>query len=83
MRRPRRAGAVARHHVHALCGARERLGGHAPLDRDGPYTSGRNESGGTAFDPKAYYSYSLDPADRVPSIVSSGSGPSSAIGAAG
>ncbi|GAA0951323.1 hypothetical protein [Streptomyces rhizosphaericus] len=42
---------------------------------------GRNESGGTAFDPKAYYSYSLDPADRVPSIVGSGSGPTSAIGA--
>ncbi|MBI0380964.1 pectin esterase, partial [Streptomyces albiflaviniger] len=46
-------------------------------------TSGRNESGGTAFDPKASYSYSLDPADRVPSIVGSGSGPSSAIGATG
>ncbi|MFJ2347996.1 polysaccharide lyase family 1 protein [Streptomyces antimycoticus] len=46
-------------------------------------TTGRNESGGTAFDPKAYYSYSLDPADRVPSIVTSGSGPTRAIGTTG
>ncbi|WP_347232968.1 hypothetical protein [Streptomyces sp. PRh5] len=46
-------------------------------------TSGRNESGGTAFDPKAYHSYSLDPADRVPSIVGSGSGPTSASGDTG
>ncbi|MFI1330331.1 polysaccharide lyase family 1 protein [Streptomyces sp. NPDC020845] len=43
-------------------------------------TSGRNESGGTAFDPKSYYSYTLDPAAQVPSIVKSRSGPSSTIG---
>ncbi|KAK1183633.1 pectin esterase [Streptomyces sp. NBS 14/10] len=43
-------------------------------------TSGRNESGGTAFDPKSYYPYTLDPAAQVPSIVKSRSGPSSAIG---
>ncbi|SED50811.1 pectate lyase [Streptomyces melanosporofaciens] len=46
-------------------------------------TTGRNESGGTAFDPKAYYSYSLDLADRVPSIVTAGSGPTRAIGTTG
>ena len=38
-------------------------------------TSGRNESGGTAFDPKTYYPYTLDPAAKVPSVVKSGSGP--------
>lgn len=38
-------------------------------------TSGRNESGGTAFDPKTYYPYTLDPAAKVPSAVKSGSGP--------
>ncbi|WP_225636539.1 pectinesterase family protein [Streptomyces solaniscabiei] len=43
-------------------------------------TSGRNESGGTAFDPKAFYSYSLDAAANVPSVVKSGAGPSSSIG---
>lgn len=43
-------------------------------------TTGRNESGGTAFDPKTYYNYTLDPASQVPSIVKSRSGPSSAIG---
>ncbi|MER7191340.1 pectinesterase family protein [Streptomyces flaveolus] len=44
-------------------------------------TSGRNESGGTAFDPKAFYSYSPDAAANVPSVVKSGAGPSSSIGA--
>lgn len=43
-------------------------------------TSGRNESGGTAFDPKAYYSYTLDAAANVPSLLKSGSGPRSSIG---
>jgi pectinesterase len=43
-------------------------------------TSGRNESGGTAFDPKAFYSYSLDAAANVPSVVKSGAGPSPSIG---
>ncbi|MFD5753619.1 pectinesterase family protein [Streptomyces sp. NPDC127033] len=46
-------------------------------------TSGRNESGGTAFDPKAYYSYTLDKAGDVPALLRSGTGPRSAIGAAG
>ncbi|WP_175407775.1 pectinesterase family protein [Streptomyces sp. TRM64462] len=45
-------------------------------------TSGRNESGGTAFDPKAYYSYTLDAAADVPSKVKSGAGPRSTIGRA-
>ncbi|MDF9810994.1 pectate lyase [Streptomyces sp. SPB162] len=44
------------------------------------HTSGRNENGGTAFDPKAYYAYTLDPATAVPAKVKSGAGPRSAIG---
>ncbi|GAB2869591.1 hypothetical protein GCM10027074_41560 [Streptomyces deserti] len=43
-------------------------------------TSGRNESGGTAFDPKAYYGYSLDKAADVPSLLKAGAGPRSSIG---
>ncbi|GGZ77666.1 pectinesterase family protein [Streptomyces bluensis] len=46
-------------------------------------TSGRNESGGTAFDPKAYYSYTLDNAADVPALLRSGTGPRSAIGVTG
>ncbi|GGV75257.1 pectinesterase family protein [Streptomyces massasporeus] len=43
-------------------------------------TSGRNESGGSAFDPKAYYSYSLDKAADLPSILKAGVGPRGSIG---
>ncbi|UUU20380.1 pectinesterase family protein [Streptomyces sp. DSM 40750] len=43
-------------------------------------TSGRNESGGTAFDPKAYYSYTLDKTADVPALLKSGTGPRSSIG---
>ncbi|WP_411104952.1 pectinesterase family protein [Streptomyces sp. cmx-4-9] len=43
-------------------------------------TTGRNESGGTAFDPTTYYRYTLDAAADVPSKVKSGAGPRSAIG---
>ncbi|CAM5644398.1 pectinesterase family protein [Streptomyces coeruleorubidus] len=43
-------------------------------------TSGRNESGGTAFDPKAYYPYTLDKAADLPSILKSGAGPRTSIG---
>ncbi len=43
-------------------------------------TSGRNESGGTAFDPKAYYPYSLDKAADLPSVLKSGVGPRASIG---
>ncbi|MER6091472.1 pectinesterase family protein [Streptomyces bluensis] len=46
-------------------------------------TSGRNESGGTAFDPKAYYSYTLDNAADVPALLRSGTGPRGAIGVTG
>ncbi|MDQ0846074.1 pectinesterase family protein [Streptomyces sp. V1I6] len=43
-------------------------------------TSGRNESGGTAFDPRAYYDYTLDRAADVPALLRSGAGPRAAIG---
>jgi pectinesterase len=43
-------------------------------------TSGRNESGGTAFDPKTYYPYSLDKATDLPSILKSDAGPRASIG---
>ncbi|MEV0620518.1 pectinesterase family protein [Nonomuraea sp. NPDC050404] len=40
--------------------------------RDSP---GRNDSAGAAFDPSSYYAYRLDPAERVPGIVTRGAGP--------
>ncbi|MEU0738082.1 pectinesterase family protein [Streptomyces sp. NPDC006134] len=43
-------------------------------------TSGRNESGGTAFDPKAYYGYTLDEAADLPALLKSGAGPRSSLG---
>ncbi|MFE6521251.1 pectinesterase family protein [Streptomyces sp. NPDC057794] len=43
-------------------------------------TSGRNESGGTAFDPKAFYPYTLDQAADLPSVLKSGAGPRASIG---
>nr|WP_206328344.1 pectinesterase family protein [Streptomyces sp. S3(2020)] len=43
-------------------------------------TSGRNESGGTAFDPKSYYAYTLDATANVPSLLKSGVGPRGSIG---
>ncbi|KQW16965.1 pectinesterase family protein [Streptomyces sp. Root369] len=43
-------------------------------------TSGRNESGGTAFDPKTYYAYTLDKTADVPALLKSGTGPRSSIG---
>lgn len=36
---------------------------------------GRSDSVGEAFDPSAYYAYDLDPAERVPGIVTRGAGP--------
>ncbi|MFD5891596.1 pectinesterase family protein [Streptomyces sp. NPDC060334] len=45
-------------------------------------TTGRNESGGTAFDPTTYYRYTLDATADVPSKVKSGAGPRPAIGRA-
>ncbi|MGW0735251.1 pectinesterase family protein [Streptomyces sp. NPDC002851] len=38
-------------------------------------TSGRNESGGDAFDPKEFYAYRLDKAKAVPGLLKSGAGP--------
>ncbi|SEE00193.1 pectinesterase family protein [Streptomyces sp. TLI_105] len=43
-------------------------------------TTGRNESGGTAFDPRTYYPYTPDPAADVPALLKSGAGPRSSIG---
>jgi pectinesterase len=43
-------------------------------------TSGRNESGGTAFDPRTYYAYTLDRTADVPALLKSGAGPRSSIG---
>ncbi|MEU9226211.1 pectinesterase family protein [Streptomyces massasporeus] len=43
-------------------------------------TSGRNESGGSAFDPKAYYPYTLDRAADLPSLLTSGAGPRASLG---
>ncbi|GAB2967074.1 hypothetical protein GCM10023080_031900 [Streptomyces pseudoechinosporeus] len=45
-------------------------------------TSGRNESGGTAFDPKSFYKYTLDKAADVPALLKSGAGPRTSIGTA-
>ncbi|MEW2397879.1 pectinesterase family protein [Streptomyces sp. NPDC046862] len=45
-------------------------------------TSGRNESGGTAFDPKSYYGYTLDKAADIPALLKSGTGPRTSIGTA-
>ncbi|KOG11787.1 MULTISPECIES: pectinesterase family protein [Streptomyces] len=43
-------------------------------------TTGRNESGGTAFDPRTYYPYTAAPAADVPALVKSGAGPRTTIG---
>ncbi|MET9391698.1 pectinesterase family protein [Streptomyces sp. NPDC006624] len=43
-------------------------------------TSGRNESGGTAFDPKTYYPYTLDKAADLPSVLKAGAGPRASLG---
>lgn len=45
-------------------------------------TSGRNESGGTAFDPKSFYAYTLDKTADVPALLKAGAGPRSTIGTA-
>ncbi|MFC8145407.1 pectinesterase family protein [Streptomyces paradoxus] len=43
-------------------------------------TSGRNESGGSAFDPKTYYPYTLDKATDLPAVLKAGAGPRASIG---
>nr|WP_309049451.1 pectinesterase family protein [Streptomyces sp.] len=45
-------------------------------------TKGRNESGGTAFDPRRFYPYTLDAAADVPAIVKAGAGPRGTLGTA-
>ncbi|MEW1924614.1 pectinesterase family protein [Streptomyces sp. NPDC088360] len=45
-------------------------------------TSGRNESGGTAFDPKSFYAYTPDKAADVPAKVKAGAGPRATVGTA-
>ncbi|MGW3423562.1 pectinesterase family protein [Streptomyces phaeochromogenes] len=45
-------------------------------------TSGRNESGGTAFDPKSFYGYTLDRTADVPALLTAGTGPRTTIGTA-
>lgn len=45
-------------------------------------TSGRNESGGAAFDPKSFYAYTLDKAADVPAKLKAGAGPRAKLGTA-
>ncbi|MFJ5995608.1 pectinesterase family protein [Streptomyces sp. NPDC092370] len=58
-------------------------GGAAIVQRGNVFsgTSGRNESGGSAFDPKTYYSYTLDKAEALPALLKSQAGPRTSIGA--
>ncbi|MEV4947527.1 pectinesterase family protein [Streptomyces sp. NPDC053755] len=43
-------------------------------------TRGRNESGGTAFDPRSSYPYTPDRAADVPALLRSGAGPRASLG---
>ncbi|WP_030246950.1 pectinesterase family protein [Streptomyces sp. NRRL S-455] len=43
-------------------------------------TTGRHDAWGTAFDPRAFYAYRLDPAAAVPALVKRFSGPQKRIG---
>ncbi|MEU2746465.1 pectinesterase family protein [Streptomyces collinus] len=43
-------------------------------------TTGRHDAWGTAFDPREFYSYRLDPAAAVPALVKRFSGPQQRIG---
>ncbi|MES2464411.1 MAG: pectinesterase family protein [Armatimonadota bacterium] len=43
---------------------------------------GRNEAKGSAFDPRAFYNYTLDKAEAVPGILKAGAGPRAEIGVA-
>ncbi|RBM19464.1 polysaccharide lyase family 1 protein [Streptomyces sp. PT12] len=43
-------------------------------------SQGRREEGGTTFNPRDHYSYTLDPASEVPGIVGAGAGPQASIG---
>ncbi|WP_433203138.1 RICIN domain-containing protein [Dactylosporangium sp. CS-047395] len=44
-------------------------------------SSGKQQTSGSAFDPRSFYSYTLDPAADVPNLVKTYSGPQSNIGA--
>jgi pectate lyase len=41
---------------------------------------GRNEAKGTSFDPRKFYTYSLDETARVPELLKAGAGPQAGIG---
>ncbi|GAA2674516.1 MULTISPECIES: RICIN domain-containing protein [Actinosynnema] len=43
-------------------------------------SSGKQQSGGAAFDPKTFYSYTLDPAAEIPKILGTYAGPQGNIG---
>ncbi|MBA4859885.1 right-handed parallel beta-helix repeat-containing protein [Streptomyces sp. PSKA54] len=43
-------------------------------------TTGRHDEWGTAFDPRDFYDYRLDPADAVPALVKKFSGPQKILG---
>ncbi|MEU9830364.1 cellulose binding domain-containing protein [Streptosporangium sp. NPDC048047] len=42
--------------------------------------TGQRETGGSAFDPKSFYSYTLDPTANVPSLLKTYAGPQANIG---
>ncbi|MDX6741715.1 hypothetical protein [Actinocorallia sp. A-T 12471] len=42
--------------------------------------SGKQQTNDTAFDPKSFYSYRLDPAADVPALVKTHGGPQTKIG---
>jgi pectate lyase len=43
-------------------------------------STGRQETRGSAFDPRSFYSYTLDPAANVPALLRAGAGPQPTIG---
>ena len=42
--------------------------------------TGKQQTSGSAFDPKSFYGYTLDPTANVPSLVKTYSGPQANIG---
>jgi pectate lyase len=43
-------------------------------------STGQQETGGTAFNPRDFYSYTLDPAANLPSLLRTNAGPQASIG---
>jgi pectate lyase len=43
-------------------------------------STGQQETGGAAFTPSSFYSYTLDPAANVPSLLRTQAGPQANIG---